>query len=502
MNNGSPMLHVARTYDQLKLDIQHSEAMIKSQLSRYERSSAFAAWASLYRSIEELINLPLALPDAPALLRSFLHLDISPLDIEALRRLVPELEARFGMHQRDRFMMILMQCSAVAMHALPLLIGSDAVPRNMKQLIAFLQAHRRHFLAVGYIILRFCSGAAPVLRQDGLNVILSIVVGNGPQITGAHTGMLIKQACESLGIAHADQHELAMLDDLFLEPERLRITEVTTPEAGIRMLKTKEPLPKAVFSAEELRNQITETEAAYAEFDLVGTEFASVAMLARALSTHAVDGYNIAIAPADFDALVARCRLSRRLMDELSLGAQDYISALDCVSPFFFSEGMFRTTVTLVMRFCYRWRSISLDRGKRYQIRSGFIFERAVSDALASQGFNDMRVKRIQNQEFDVVMIRAGVLWNIQCKNNFTDLATVTSTPALFAAYNKRLVRQYERAISKELRREHLLKERFSTERVHHLIVARFPVISTERRIVPFSRIGTISWLADNIERS
>ncbi|WP_421680718.1 hypothetical protein [Stenotrophomonas bentonitica] len=501
MNTAAPMLQVARTYDQLKLDVQHSETAIRLLLGRYERSSAFAAWSGLYRSIEELINLPFALRESLALLRTLLGLDMIQLDVQGLRRLALDLEARFGTAQRDRFMMAFLQFSAVAMHALPSLVGRDGVPRNVGQLIGFLQAHRRHFLAVGYLIPRYCTGSISVLPQDGLNIILPIVAGNGPQVTGAQHETLIKKACDSLGITQAEQHELAMLDDLFLEPERLRITEITPPIAGIEMLKSKEQLPIAVFSAQELRNEIIEIEAAYAEFDLSGTEFASVAVLARALSKHAKDGYNIALAPADFDEVVARCRPSKRLINELSADADDYASSLDRASPFIFSDGMFRTTVTLVMRFCYRWRSISLDRGKRYQIRSGFIFEKAVGDALVSQGFTDLGVKRIQSQEFDVLMMREGVLWNVQCKNNFTNLATVTSTPALFASYNKRLVRQYERAISKELAREHLLKERFSVDRIYHLVVTRFPVVCAERRIVPFSRISAFSTLADQLER-
>lgn len=126
-------------------------------------------------------------------------------------------------------MMAFLQFSAVAMHALPSLVGRDGVPRNVGQLIGFLQAHRRHFLAVGYLIPRYCTGSISVLPQDGLNIILPIVAGNGPQVTGAQHETLIKKACDSLGITQAEQHELAMLDDLFLEPERLRITEITPP---------------------------------------------------------------------------------------------------------------------------------------------------------------------------------------------------------------------------------------------------------------------------------
>lgn len=162
-------------------------------MGRYERSSAFAAWSGLYRSIEELINLPFALRESLALLRTLLGLDMIQLDVQGLRRLALDLEARFGTAQRDRFMMAFLQFSAVAMHALPSLVGRDGVPRNVGQLIGFLQAHRRHFTAVGYLIPRYCTGSISVLPQDGLNIILPIVAGNGPQVTGAQHETLIKR---------------------------------------------------------------------------------------------------------------------------------------------------------------------------------------------------------------------------------------------------------------------------------------------------------------------
>ena len=88
----------------------------------------------------------------------------------------------------------------------------------------------------------------------------------------------------------------------------------------------------------------------------------------------------------------------------------------------------------------YHWRAVSLDGGKRYQIRAGFIFEHAVADALERQGFAVQDITRINRHEFDVVTIRDGTIWNVQCKNNFLDLGKLERDPARFARYNRNLV--------------------------------------------------------------
>src|SRR5256885_9694685 len=63
------------------------------------------------------------------------------------------------------------------------------------------------------------------------------------------------------------------------------------------------------------------------------------------------------------------------------------------------------------------WRARSLERRKRFQIRAGFIFERAVAEALKQQGFEVQGIKRINHHEFDVVTLRQDVIWNVQCKD-------------------------------------------------------------------------------------
>jgi hypothetical protein len=94
-----------------------------------------------------------------------------------------------------------------------------------------------------------------------------------------------------------------------------------------------------------------------------------------------------------------------------------------------------------------------------------------------------------------VVATSDGVIYNFQCKNNAIDLSNVETDRDLFVRYNRRLVRYYLRAIAKEERREHLLKSKLGLDAVRHFVISRFPVVTTEDRIVCYNRIGTLASL-------
>jgi hypothetical protein len=147
--------------------------------------------------------------------------------------------------------------------------------------------------------------------------------------------------------------------------------------------------------------------------------------------------------------------------------------------------------------FVYYWRAQCLDGRKRFQIRAGFIFEQAVAAELERQGFVVQDITRINRHEFDVVTLRDGVIWNVQCKNNFVDLARVESDAPRFARYNRMFVRSYERALTKERNRENLLTAKLSLDKIQHLVVSRFPIVSDNPRIIPFSRIATFAAQAE-----
>lgn len=117
---------------------------------------------------------------------------------------------------------------------------------------------------------------------------------------------------------------------------------------------------------------------------------------------------------------------------------------LSSYAPLLLAGDHYLSTVTQLSRFAYSWRARVLDRQRRFQIRAGFIFEDVVKAALEKQGFMVQNIVRINRQEFDVVSMRDGIIWNVRCKNNFIDITRVDSDAVAFARYNRGLLRAYE----------------------------------------------------------
>jgi hypothetical protein len=164
--------------------------------------------------------------------------------------------------------------------------------------------------------------------------------------------------------------------------------------------------------------------------------------------------------------------------------------AVNSFAPFIEVAGNAVTTVTLLSRFALKWATFCLNRIKRFQIRAGFSFETLVRNALADQGFSIQQVKRIQYQEFDVIALKDGVIYNVQCKNNLLDLARMEQNQKLFLRYNRSLDRSYARALEKDEAREHLLLAQFGLSSVKHIVVSKFPLVTKNPRVMTYHRIN------------
>lgn len=484
--------------------IDTNTANIVNGLAPYDAVTATLAWFDTLRAIEECINLPTADWDDSEFEERLYNLALPSLlsDPCPLLALRSQLVAKFSETFANRFQNLMMQGAAIgtalSQHRL---FELSAGFLSVGTMIGYFQSRRRHFVAMLHTLPSACRGRQIIHPLDTLNVFVPLIDMQALQIVGAQQALLINAARAQLGLPAAPDCELAMLDGFFLEPERSRITEMPVTEASLAILATREPQPSdRLFSAAELRNDIIATEAAYSEFDLAATEFGSAAAFVRQVSHEFVErDFWVAIPPKELKRLFHEFKLSDRLRTELVRSSADYATNLDSYAPFVLVDGIYRSTVSLLSRFIYFWRSRCLDRSKRYQIRTGFIFEKAVADALERQWFAVQKITRINRHEFDVVTLRDGMIWNVQCKNNMTDLAWIEAEPKRFARYNRNLVLAYERALAKERNREGVLTAHLGNDAVEHMLVSRFPVVTDNSRIVAFSQIDDFATRADAI---
>lgn len=482
--------------EQALLDrIALQEKQTFDMLSRFEPTSSTLAWLDNLRTIEECINLQTVHWGDDDFSTRLFGMPVAGLvhDFGPLMDWHARLTERFSAPFANRFRQLMLQASSMATSLFSQGMDERAGGmHNLAMLIGYLQSRRRHFVALLHVLPTACRGNVRMGPLEAFTVMLPIVEFTGIPMMSAHGGLMARLARESLGLPVKSGVEIPMLDAGFLEPERSRMDEIRWPDAGYRhFYAMREPLrPDRLFSAAELRNDIVTIEAAYAEFDLAGSNFAIAAGLVRRLSRECVvRDFWVEITPDMLASMLDAANAPAALRAALARPVSSYMEGLASYAPFVQVDGMLRSTVTLLSRFIYNWRARTLDSRKRYQIRTGFIFETVVKDRLSEQGFAVQNIKRINRREFDVVTVMEGVVWNVQCKNNFVELSIIDSDARRFARYNRALVTAYEKALDKERRREHLLQDRLSIDKIQHVVVTRFPVVSDNPRIVPFSRI-------------
>jgi hypothetical protein len=484
---------------------QHSGGL-HAALATFDAQAAVEAWMETLRAIEEFINLPLFGLDDDVIEAALVALPVDAIQSRPrrLRAVRHHIAYRYGEAFAQRFTTLLVQACAIgrsfALHGIASAAGGFV---TVGTAIGYFQSRRRHLVAMLYTLPHACQGSRLMHPLDTLNQLLPLIELNGVTLTGLYQHLMLAEVFEDHALfvdrrGFSGSHEYPALDAFYLEPERASIVD---------MLATGDPQPAhlepvrrdRLFSAAELRNDICLLEAAYAEFDLASSGFSPAADLVRRLSQLATDDHWVRITRADFDRLANEVGLSPQLRRALVQSDTSYVGNTNSYAPFVELGGVLRSSVTLLSRFLYYWKNVCLYRSRRFQIRAGFIFEETVAQALEKQGFVLTGIKRINRKEFDVVTIRDGVIFNVQCKNNLIDPSRLEADPKLFARYNRARAASYERALRKELGREALLTVELGLTRIEHLVLSRFPVATDNARIISFSRIEELSSIATTL---
>lgn len=350
--------------DELEGRISELQSRIRAALAPYEVETAVSHWLDTLRGIEELINLPTvdwgdepferqlyALP----VLRLTQHM---PWFMSIRKRLLERFSEPFV----NRFSNLMHQGAAIATSfAAHGLAEAASGFQTLGSMIGYLQSRRRHFVGLLHLMPAACSGSNSVGQLDTLNILLPLVELCAIPMMGAQHALMVKLAQARLGMAEDASAELSMLNSLFLEPERVSIVEMPMSDEGLQILKGKESLPPdRLFSAAELRNDILLIEAAYAEFDLRGSDFATAALLVRRMSTEYIErDYWIQISPKDLAKLTTQMGASRALTVALTCGTDTYMKCLSSYAPLVLVGDRYLSTVTLLSRFVYSWRARS-----------------------------------------------------------------------------------------------------------------------------------------------
>lgn len=478
---------------------QHSGG-IRSTLSAFDASSATSAWMEALRGIEEFINIPMFGLDDGNVVRELLAVRLDdmmfPMHVARVRE---RLVAKLAPAVISRLVQTLTMVSAIGHGFRMSGMECGEELRTVAGAVGYFQSRRRQMVALMYCMPGDCTGTQSVAPLDALNVFLPVVEYSCVGLSSLYQNLIMARIHVDFvltvgpGMCHGN-YVLETLDETFLEPDRVAITEVAPDRVDPEKLRQRLPLPGGqIFSAAELCNDLIALEASYAEFDLAKTDFGPMAKFILACCQYVRDDYYIKINSADLRDLMTLCGLSTIAQRRLVYRGNSFEEAVNSFTPFITLGRSEVTTVTLLSRFAYSWKTFCLNRIKRFQIRSGFIFEDGVKKALAHQNFVIHGIKRVEGHEFDVVATKGNVIYNIQCKNNFVDLARMEQNPELFARYNLRLDKYYAQALRKEEERENLLLTKLGLSTIKHVVLSKFPLGTKNPRVMAFREISQFS---------
>jgi hypothetical protein len=413
--------------------------------------------------------------------------------LRALPSIKAILESRLSRLVAQRLVHTLIQLCAIstsfATHHLP----AAREMATVATAIGYLQSRRRHLLALLHTIPGVCRGTQRLHELDGLNQFLYLIETAGLGTTSMHHNLMLARVYPDFAL-NVDEvgiwasHSFNGLDSLFLEPERTAITEMADVDfSGVMLVSVNRRL---IFSKAELENNLAIIAAAYVEFNLHETSYGQLAAFIRSLLPLVVDEYFIRLSVKRFDELCSQQKLPDALRKALVVEGADYVDNTSTYAPFTPVGGDLVTSVTLLSRFANHWKNVCLNRVRRYQIRSGFIFEKSVKAALRAQGFDVTEIKRVGRAEFDVVATLDGVIYNVQCKNNLVDLNRIEADVRRFVRYNRSLDLAYRKALEKERGREQTLLGELGLTAIKHFIVSRYPVATLNPCVLAFGEIS------------
>src|SRR5690606_29494565 len=125
---------------------------------------------------------------------------------------------------------------------------------------------------------------------------------------------------------------------------------------------------------------------------------------------YVIDDYRIIVPKEDFEKIESRFSLL-----SLAIRSDNYFDHLNSTAAFSFTGTHYYSNVMLLVRLITNLVHIKLERHKRFQIHSGFIFEKKVVEKLEEYGFKKTDITRINHKEFDLVMTRGNTIHNFQC---------------------------------------------------------------------------------------
>ena len=465
---------------------------LKNQLSCYDTSSLFETWFYFVRLVEEFINIRFELGERYGLISECFHID-NECEMTVMSSFVGDI---FGNQVSSHFNETVILFTGFRSKEVIEGRVVEVPIVTLGDLLEYLQKSRLHIMTILNLIPIYAQGKQPFCMDEIRGKMNDWIEKLLMNITTGCQAMLVAKCMPSFYGELTNgcirfSHRYTHLEDMFLEPIRLTPVDIEKYKSeGLKERKQKKTY--SICSKEELDITLYNDTIYYQKYGLLENEtYKSLVAFMNEMKAYFKDDYEIEVPQKDFEQL---CQKYDNI--ELYNGMFDFYDIQNSRYGFVNNDGNYHSTYFMLIRFYFNYIEKILRRNKTFQIDSGFVFEAKVAEMVEKYGFEVQKdCKRINHQEFDVVCIKNDTIYNFQCKNNYTSVASIgVRENELAARYNRQLMRYYEKAMQKEKDREHLLVNKLRIGKIKHYVISRFPIITDSEHVIPFNRLE--AWLA------
>lgn len=478
--------------DVLEEQLDRGTRATVGKLTHLHGPTTLASLQHIKRSIEDLINVELVAQSKPEL-ETALEQSIG----HNHNALLKTLDEYFAPGVSNRVVDLLAHTATLRAFLTSYQTDSDGKFSNLDtyvDLVNFLKSRRHHLNTLIYAIADLARGDIR-LSLDELYYLAfdtierSFVAG----LTSLHQKLTMlavfpdfRCQTDGHGLLDTDPRSETLLDRQYLDAERMAITAIDS----VHMTEGTFDRSK-ITSVPELRHQLFTIEASYAPYDLAEQGFADLRRFAEEVMAYTKDDYFLRIPDDAFKAILTRYQHTPWQRMAVCRPVAEH-PLHGSYAAFSRHRNVFYSDLMTLLRFAYRVRDHLLERNRRYQVKSGFIFEDELKKQLPALGFEVLDIKRIDRKEFDVVAKRSGVLYNFQCKNVLLDRSLMETNLRQFVRNNRRIVSYFKKALVKEEGREELLHKATGNQTIKHFVVSQFPVFTDDERIIPMRKLSQV----------
>lgn len=463
---------------------------------QFDATDLFHKWREFIRHVDELYNITDLITGEEADMLESCSIEIC-ID-SRFGKVVEIIGHRYGKAVQSRFVKSCMMLSSLN-YAYFKMGQYQNCFKNLREAIDRCQKMRLYYVTMLLFIPQYAKGSRKIEFLDLLNFFQPQIDMCLVNIRTAYNSLLINRSINDYKaipnpFGFSFNFDYKHLEEDSLEPIRLSVAEVIESMSENERLKMPCFGVHELYGYDEMMEGIIVSSAAFDKYGLNELEvYKAMVGLAHDLKPFLNDNYVFIVPETVFVELRGKYSCL-----QLTCESDDFDDMLNARPAFFKFGNVYYSTVLLYQRYIVNMEQRLLEKKKKFQVDSGFAFERKIKDIMGVFGFTIMDcVKRIMRKEFDVVCVKDGCIYNFQCKNNFVSVSEQGENWFKDTCNAiRRLNRYYEKALEKEDKREYLLKDKLKIDTVRSYVISRYPVITRNPRVINYNQL--VDWLCDN----